>query len=112
VPYLFPHTSLIAADALRYVFTSYPRYDSETAIMLRHLTRSLGLRRLGLVYADNAYGQYFRDRLQALSGSLGYGVAGAQPLADRKPRDVTDLLALRQKAPTVILASIRSRRSA
>lgn len=106
VPYLFPHTALITADALRYVFTSYPRYDSETSIMLRHLTRSLGLRRLGLVYADNAYGQYFRERLQALSGDLGYDIAGTQPLADRTPKDVTDLLApLRQKgADAVILA--------
>ena len=92
VPYLFPHTALITATADRYVFTSYPRYDSETAIMLRHLTRVLGMRRLGLVYADNAYGQYFLERLKALSGTLGYGVAGTQPMVDRKPLEVGGLL--------------------
>lgn len=106
VPYLFPHTALITASADRYVFTSYPRYDSETAIMLRHLTRALGLRRLGLVYAENAYGQYFLERLHALSGSLGYRVAGSQPLADRQPLDVTGLLEplRRAGADAVILA--------
>jgi ABC-type branched-subunit amino acid transport system substrate-binding protein len=106
VPYLFPHTALITADADRYVFTSYPRYDHETAIMLRHLAGTLKLRRLGLIYADNPYGQYFLERLKAMSGALGYTVAGAQPLADRKPADATALVEplRRAGADAVILA--------
>jgi ABC-type branched-subunit amino acid transport system substrate-binding protein len=106
VPYMFPHTALITADADRYVFTSYPRYEHETAIMLRHLAGSLKMRRLGLIYADNPYGQYFLERLKALSGTHRYSVAGAQPLVDRKPADATSLVEplRRARADAVVLA--------
>ena len=106
VPYLFPHTALITTAADRYVFTSYPRYDTETAIMLRYLAGPLKMRRLGLIYADNPYGQYFLERVNALAVTLGYTVAGAQPLVDRKPLDVRGLVEplRRAGADAVILA--------
>jgi ABC-type branched-subunit amino acid transport system substrate-binding protein len=74
--------------------------------MLRHLAGTLKMRRLGLIYADNPYGQYFLERLKALAGTLGYSVAGAQPLVDRKPANATYLVEplRRAGADGVILA--------
>ncbi len=34
VPYMFPHTALLTQDADRYVFTSFPRFAGETAVLL------------------------------------------------------------------------------
>ncbi len=106
VPYLFPHTALLTADADRYVFTSFPLYAGETAVMFKHLAGTLGLKRLAIVHDENEYGSYFRDRLAQLAPSLGYQMVGAEgsPTASpaTSPRRSAGLRAARPEA--VILA--------
>lgn len=88
VPYMFPHTALLTMDGERYIFTSYPRYDGETKVMLRYLAEDLETEHIGVIYANNAYGQYFASRANLFAEEFGYNVVGIEPLA----RDATDAL--------------------
>ncbi len=107
VPYMFPHTALITADADRYVFTSYPRYLGESQVMLRYLSETRGFKRIGIAHDDNIYGRYFLDRLQEYAGRFGYVVAGARALIDRKPADLTpELRALRETDPSAVILAL------
>jgi ABC-type branched-subunit amino acid transport system substrate-binding protein len=105
VPYMFPHTALLTVDGQREIFTSYPRYDGETAVMLRYLAEDRGMERIGVIYANNAYGQYFASRATLFADELGYDVVGIETLA----RDADDAAAPMQSlmqldADAIILA--------
>ena len=107
VPYLFPHTALLTQDADRYVFTSFPRYAGETAVMFKHLAGTRGFTRLAIVHDENEYGSYFRDRLVQLARSLGYQMVGAEGLTDRKPGDLSAALGrLRSTRPEAVILAL------
>ncbi|MEO8678571.1 MAG: ABC transporter substrate-binding protein [Vicinamibacterales bacterium] len=107
VPFLFPHTALLTHDADRYVFTSFPRYAGETAVMFQHLAATRGLKRLAIVHDENEYGSYFRDRLVQLALSLGYQMVGAEGLTDRKPGDLAPALGrLRAVRPEAVVLAL------
>ena len=89
VPYLFPHTALISSEGQRYLFTSFPRFEGEAAVMFPYLTRERKLTRLGIVHDVNPYGQLFLERLRALASSGGYTVVGSVPVDSRDPGDLT-----------------------
>lgn len=86
VPYMFPHTALLTVDGAREIFTSYPRYDGETRVILSYLAEDLGIEHIGVVYANNAYGQYFASRAKLFSERFGYNLVGIETL----PRDASD----------------------
>jgi ABC-type branched-subunit amino acid transport system substrate-binding protein len=88
-PYLFPHSALVSSDGQRYLFTSFPRYESEAALMFPYLARERGLKRLGLVHDVNAYGRLFLERLTALASSSGYTVVGTVPVSEATPTDLS-----------------------
>ena len=88
VPYLFPHTALVNSAGQRYLFTSFPRFEGEAAVMFPYLARERKLTRLGIVHDVNAYGQLFLERLTALAAASGYTVAGTLPIDSRDPGDV------------------------
>jgi len=89
VPYLFPHTALVSSEGQRYLFTSFPRFEGEAAVMFPYLARERRLTRLGIVHDVNAYGRLFLERLTALAPTSGYTVAGSLPVDSRDPGDVT-----------------------
>ena len=89
VPYLFPHSALVSSEGQRYLFTSFPRYESEAALMFPYLARERGLKRLGLVHDVNAYGRLFLERLTALAKGSGYEVVGTVPVAESAPADLS-----------------------
>jgi ABC-type branched-subunit amino acid transport system substrate-binding protein len=89
VPYLFPHTALIASDGQRYLFTSFPRFEGEAAVMFPFLARERKLTRIGIVHDVNPYGQLFLERLRALAATGGYTVVGNVPVDSREPGDLT-----------------------
>ncbi len=86
VPYMFPHTALLTVDGKREIFTSYPRYEGETRVVLRYLTEVLEVEHIGVIYANNAYGQYFASRARLLADIYGYNLVGVETLA----RDAAD----------------------
>jgi hypothetical protein len=92
VPYLFPHSALVSSEGERYLFTSFPRYEGEAAVMFRYLAKGRGLTRLGIVHDHNVYGRLFRDLLEEHSAPAGYTVAGAESVDSREPADLTDAL--------------------
>lgn len=107
VPYLFPHTALLTVEGERYVFTSYPRYDGESRVMLRYLARTRGLKRIGVIHDPNAYGQYFVDRVRELSDELGYRFAGNESISTRDPPDATEpMRALREAKPDAVVMAL------
>jgi ABC-type branched-subunit amino acid transport system substrate-binding protein len=104
VPYLFPHTALLTPDGERYIFTSFPRYEGETRVMLRHLAER-GAKRLGVIHAANDYGNYFVSRTKELSDELGYAFVGAESI-ERSPASAErEMRQMRQTdADAIILA--------
>ncbi|MGE0359322.1 MAG: ABC transporter substrate-binding protein [Vicinamibacterales bacterium] len=85
VPVLFPHTALISSAGERYLFTSFPPFEGESAVMLRYLVQERGLRTLAIAHDPNAYGSGFRDRLQQSADAVGYRYAGAVAVTSRRP---------------------------
>lgn len=90
LPYMFPHTGLIDRDGDRYVFTSFPHYGGETAMMYRYLAHARAMKRIAILYDPNAYGRFFRDRLRAEANADGYVVAGEEAVNETLPADLTD----------------------
>jgi branched-chain amino acid transport system substrate-binding protein len=107
VPYLFPHTALLTLDGARYLFTSFPRFEGESRVMLRYLTSERGVKRIGVVHDPNLYGSYFRDRARDLASELGYTYAGNQEIPMRDPESaVSQMAELRQLEPDAILLAL------
>ena len=107
LPYMFPHTGLVDMDQARYVFTSYPHYGGETAMMFRYLARERGMKRIAILYDPNAYGQYFRDRLSALAADDGYAVVGEEPVKETLPTDLApEMERLRATKPDAIVMAL------
>lgn len=93
VAHLFPHTALVDSTGQRYVFTSFPRYETEMRMMLRHLVQSCGMQRIGVVHDPNAYGQVFLQHIRAHAAGMGYAFAGSASVDSRNPGDLQPLLA-------------------
>lgn len=106
VPYLFPHTALLTVNGNRYVFTSYPRYEGESRVMLRYLAKDRGVERIAVIHAPNIYGEYFVERARELADELGYTFVGHEPLP-RNPADATEpMRALRGQGPDVVIMAL------
>jgi branched-chain amino acid transport system substrate-binding protein len=107
VPVMFPHTALVSSEGERYLFTSFPRFEGEAAVMFRYLSRDRTLTRLAIAHDPNAYGLTFRDRLASHAAEFGYQVAGAVPIAARKPADLSaEFAALVATRPDAIVMAI------
>ena len=107
VPYLFPHEGILTKKDWRYVFTSFPRYEDEIGLMYKYLAQTRGFKKMGMIYADNSYGQLFRDRLKEKATLLGYAVTGVQPVKDMNPADLmTEVLELQKGGPETVIMAI------
>ena len=107
VPVMFPHTALVSSVGERYLFTSFPRFEGEAAVMFRYLAGDRKFRRIAIAHDPNAYGQTFRERLMAHAAEFGYEFAGAIPIATRKPTDLSaELAALVAMRPDAIVMAI------
>lgn len=106
LPYMFPHTALLTVDGDRHVFTSFPRYEGESRVMLRYLARTIGAERIAVIHADNIYGEYFAGRARDLAAETGYTFAGNRAL-DRYPEDaVQEMNELRATRPDVLIMAL------
>jgi len=107
VPYLFPHQGSDTLAGKRYIFTSYPFYKGEADIMMKYLSQTRGFKKIGIIYADNAYGYIFRDKLKENSSRFGYQVVGEQPIKDMKPLDLTkEIQELKNAATDALLMAV------
>jgi ABC-type branched-subunit amino acid transport system substrate-binding protein len=107
VPYLFPHTALLATDGARYIFTSFPRYAGESLAMLRYLSHTRGFRRIAVIHDPNVYGRYFLDRVRELAGELGYAFVGSQAIAEARPSEaISEMRELRRSAPDAVIMAL------
>lgn len=107
VPYLFPHTALLTLDGARYVFTSFPRFEGETRVVLRHLAKNLEVKRIGVIHDPNAYGAYFRDRARDLASGLSYVFVGSREIAARDPETaMEEVRELRRLDPDAVILAL------
>jgi ABC-type branched-subunit amino acid transport system substrate-binding protein len=105
VPFLFPHTALLAVDGDRHVFTSFPRYDGESLAVLDYLVRERGASRIAVIHAPNVYGDYFRERVAELADRFGYVFTGSRALPLDPDNAREEMAALRANDPdTVVMA--------
>lgn len=63
-PLLFPFQGDPEMSKKKYLFTSYPFHDIQTRIITRWLLEKKGMKRIALIYQDDAYGQPFLDTLK------------------------------------------------
>jgi len=106
LPHLFPHTALLTLDGARHIFTSYPRYDGESRVMLRYLAKERGVRTVAVIHADNVYGRYFVDRARELQSEMGYRFVGHRAIP-RRPEDVShEMRALAQMRPDALVMAL------
>jgi branched-chain amino acid transport system substrate-binding protein len=106
VPYLFPHTALLTVDGDRHVFTSYPRYDGESQMMLDFLVRDRKAGRIAVIHAPNIYGEYFASRAEALAGDVGYEFVGAAPLPIQPDSALDEMRMLREHGPDAVVMAL------
>lgn len=106
VPYMFPHTALLTVDGDRHVFTSYPRYDGESRVMLRYLFETVGADRIAVIHADNIYGDYFAGRARDLAAETGYTFVGNRPLGRYPDTAVPEMSELRAAHPDVLVMAL------
>jgi branched-chain amino acid transport system substrate-binding protein len=107
VPLLFPHTALVSSDGQRYLFTSFPRFEGEAAVMFRYLARERRITRVAIAHDPNAYGTLFRDRLRAHAAEYGYTVTGTAPVTSRRPADLSaELATLIATSPEAIVMAL------
>jgi ABC-type branched-subunit amino acid transport system substrate-binding protein len=106
LPYMFPHTALLTVDGNRHVFTSFPRYEGESRVMLRYLAETVGARRIAVIHADNVYGDYFAGRARDLAEDTGYTFTGNRAL-QRYPEDaVQEMNELRATKPDALILAL------
>ena len=106
LPYMFPHTALLTVDGDRHLYTSFPRYEGESRVMLRYLAEMVGAQRIAVIHADNIYGDYFAGRARDLADETGYTFVGNQAL-DRYPEDaLTEMNSLRDENPDVLIMAL------
>lgn len=72
----------------RLLFTSFPRFAGEAAVMSPYVARERKLTRLGIVHDINAYGQLFLREINARAAANGDTVVGALPVDAREPGDI------------------------
>lgn len=106
IPYLFPHTALLTVDGDRHVFTSYPRYEGESRVMLGYLSGDRGFDKIAVVHAPNIYGEYFAGRAESLAHELGYQFVGAEPLASDADRASEEMASLKALQPDVVVMAL------
>jgi ABC-type branched-subunit amino acid transport system substrate-binding protein len=107
VPYLFPHEGILTRKDWRYVFTSFPRYEDEIAVMYKYLVQTRGFKKLSIIYADNDYGRLFRNRLEEKATQLGYAVTGTQPVKNMDPADLmAEVRQLKEGTPEAVIMAI------
>ena len=106
VPYMFPHTALLTVDGEREIFTSYPRYEGETRVILRYLADELGIETIGVIYARNAYGRYFASRAKLFSDRFGYSLVGVEPLARDAVDAASQMATLKERRAEAIIMAV------
>jgi branched-chain amino acid transport system substrate-binding protein len=106
IPYLFPHTALLTVDGDRHVYTSYPRYDGESRIMLRYLAETRGANRIAVVHAPNIYGEYFATRARDLADEFDYEFAGNVPLGRKPDSAVVEMSSLQEMIPDMVIMAL------
>jgi branched-chain amino acid transport system substrate-binding protein len=106
VPYFFPHTALLTVDGDRHIFTSYPRYEGESRVMLGYLSGNRGFKRIAVIHAPNIYGEYFAGRAESLASELGYEFVGAEPLASDAGSAVVAMTRLEELQPDAVIMAL------
>lgn len=106
IPFLFPHTALLAVDGDRHVFTSFPRYDGESLAVLDYLVRERGASRIAVIHAPNLYGDYFRERVAALADRFGYVFTGSRVLPLDPDSAQAEMAALRADNPDTLIMAL------
>lgn len=106
VPYLFPHTALLTVDGDRHVYTSFPRYEGESRIMLHYLAHTVGAKRIAVIHADNIYGDYFAGRARDLAEESEYTFVGNRALERYPESAVREMRELRNAKPDTLIMAL------
>lgn len=78
VPLLFPFQGDSDLHGKKYIFTSFTYYDTQTRLVARWLVEKKGLKKIGIIYQDDSYGEIFLNTLKTELKSMGLELAGAE----------------------------------
>jgi branched-chain amino acid transport system substrate-binding protein len=87
VPLMFPFQGGSELHGKKYIFTSFTYYDTQTQLVARWLVEKRGMKRIGIIYQDDAYGEAFLNALKKELKVLGLELAAAESVK----RGATDL---------------------
>jgi ABC-type branched-subunit amino acid transport system substrate-binding protein len=96
VPLLFPFWGE-STPGQRYIFNSFTRYPSQSALVVTWLVKVKGFKRIGILYQDDNYGYTFRDPGQKALQKLGLKWAAAESYK-RGAKDLSAQVAKLRKA--------------
>ena len=76
-------------------------------MMLKYLSEKRAFKKMAVLYADNAYGYIFRDKLKENSGKLGYQVMAEQSIKEMKPADLQkEIQELKSAGPEAVIMAL------
>jgi len=96
VPLLFPFWGE-STPGQRYIFNSFTRYPSQSALVVTWLVKVKGFKRIGILYQDDNYGYTFRDPGQKALQKLGLKWTAAESYK-RGAKDLSAQVAKLRKA--------------
>lgn len=75
--------------------------------MARYLSQVRGFKRIGIIYADNAYGDLFKNKYRQNASNFGFEMVGQQPVKDREPDDLKkEMEALKKAKPDALILAL------
>lgn len=80
VPFLFPWQGDSGLAGKKLIFTSYPFYDVQTRLIAHWLVEKKGMKRIGIIYQDDAYGQPFLETLKKELKSMNLELTAAESM--------------------------------
>lgn len=80
VPVLFPFQGANELEGKKYTFTSFTYYSTQTQLVTRWLVEKKGMKRIGIIYQDDAYGETFLNTLEKELKALGLEVYASESM--------------------------------
>ncbi|MBI5439982.1 MAG: ABC transporter substrate-binding protein [Deltaproteobacteria bacterium] len=78
IPLIFPFQGDSAYHGRKYIFNTFAYYDTQTRIITQWLIEKKGMKKIGIIYQDDVYGQMYLDDLKKELAAHGLSLAAAE----------------------------------
>jgi ABC-type branched-subunit amino acid transport system substrate-binding protein len=96
----------------RYLFSVYPLYSDEAAVIVNHAVKNLGFRRIGVIYQNDDYGKGGLTGAQAAAAEAGAEIVSSVPTEIQDSDLSSHILRLRESGAEAVLLWVLPRQAA